>query len=91
MPFPNDYYTRDDSSSPTGKRLDLNAAGMPKNTGGIPIDPEPYLTADGFSQGQSIVLKVPGIETNEAVIANDFVPNSKEPVLFIVPPTTSSP
>jgi len=76
MPFPNDYYTRPDNTSPTGKRLDLKAAGMPKNVGGVPIDPSPYLASDGFSQGQSIVLKVPGIETNEAVAANDFVPLS---------------
>ena len=74
MPFPNDYYTRDDSSSPTGKRIDFKAAGMPKNSGNITIDPAPYLESDGFSQGQGIVLKVPGLETAEAVAENDFVP-----------------
>lgn len=73
MPFPNDYYTRADSSSPTGKRIQLNTGAMPKNRFGVPIDPAPYLASDGFSQGQGIVLKVPGLETAEAVAANDFV------------------
>ncbi len=47
---------------------------MPKNASGKAIDPETYSDSDGFSQGQGIVLKVPGIETAEAVAANDFVP-----------------
>ncbi len=76
MPFPNDYYTRADNSSPTGKRLDLKTSGMPKNAADVPIDATPYAASDGFSQGQSIVLKVPGIENAAAVNVNGFVPLS---------------
>ena len=73
MPFPNDYYTRSDSSSPTGKRINFTAAGMPKSEAGVPISPADYQASDGFSQGQGILLKVPGIDTAAAVTKNDFV------------------
>jgi hypothetical protein len=73
MPFPNDYYTRSDASSPTGKRIDFTAGGMPANRQGVRIDPASYLDSDGFSQGQGIILKVPGLDTPEALAANDFV------------------
>jgi hypothetical protein len=76
MPFPNDYYTVKDPSSNTGKRINFSAAGMPKNVSNKPIDPSTYSDSDGFSQGQGIVLKVPGIDTAEDVTANDFVPLS---------------
>jgi len=31
LPFPDDYYTSSDPSSPTGRRIDFNTAGMPAN------------------------------------------------------------
>lgn len=76
MPFPNDFYTTADPSTNTGKRLNFSAVAMPKNVSNKPIDPTTYSQSDGFSQGQSIVLKVPGIETAEAVEVNGFVPLS---------------
>jgi len=76
LPFPNDYYTVKDPSSPTGKRISFSAAGMPKNVSNKPINPDTYAASDGFSQGQGIVLKVPGIDTAADVTANDFVPLS---------------
>ena len=74
MPFPSDFYTVPDPSSPTGKRISFREDGMPRNGSGVTISPDPYSASDGFSQGQGIVLKVPGIETPEAVEENDFVP-----------------
>jgi hypothetical protein len=73
LPFPTDFYTRADPSSPTGKRLDFPADGMPTNRVGVAIDPAPYGESDGFSQGQAILLKVPGIDTPDDVEANGFV------------------
>ncbi len=73
LPFPSDFYTVPDENSATGKRIDFRAGGMPKNRVGKSIGPEPYSAADGFSQGQGIVLKVPGLDTPEALEANDFV------------------
>ena len=73
LPFPSDFYTVRDKKSPTGKRVAFRAGGMPNNKAGRGIGVEPYRQSDGFSQGQGIVLKVPGLETQEALEANDFV------------------
>jgi len=74
LPFPNDYFTRSDPSSPTGRRIDFENAGMPTNVFGQPIQAAPYNAADGFSQGATILLKVPGIETPADVRATGAVP-----------------
>jgi len=74
LPFPDDYYTRPDSSSPTGRRVDLNPAGMPENAAGVHIDATTYHASDGFSPGATILLKVPGIDTVADVRATGAVP-----------------
>lgn len=74
LPFPSDFYTVPDPDSPTGKRISFSEDGMPENASGVGIAPDAYAGSDGFSQGQGIVLKVPGLDTPEAVSANDFVP-----------------
>ena len=73
LPFPSDFYTRPDKNSPTGKRISFPIQAMPKNQFNKPINPSKYSASDGFSQGQGIVLKVPGIDTAADVEANDFV------------------
>jgi hypothetical protein len=67
LPFPDDYYTVSDPSTGTGRRVDFHAAGMPRNAGGIPIDPSAYLRNDGFSPGAGVVLKVPGLDSAAAL------------------------
>ena len=52
LPFPDDYYTRPDASSPTGRRVDLTTDGMPANAFGDHIDAAPYNASDGFSPGR---------------------------------------
>ncbi len=74
LPFPDDYYTVSDPSSPTGRRVSLNTAGMPANAFGKHIDATPYNASDGFSPGASILLKVPGIDTVADVQATGAVP-----------------
>jgi hypothetical protein len=74
LPFPDDYYTRADTTTPTGRRVALHAPAMPANTGGVGIDPAPFNSSDGFSQGSTIVLKVSGIDTAEDVARNELVP-----------------
>jgi hypothetical protein len=78
MPFPNDYFTRSAATDPprglaTGKRIHFTSGGTPQNASGVPISPDPYNASDGFSQGQGIILKVPGLDTPEALAQNDFV------------------
>ncbi|HXS48140.1 MAG TPA: hypothetical protein VN756_11855 [Solirubrobacterales bacterium] len=74
LPFPDDYYTVPDSSSPTGRRIDFKTAGMPANVLGSHIVADPYNASDGFSQGAVILLKVPGIDTVADVQATGAVP-----------------
>ena len=74
LPFPDDYYTRPDPTSPTGVRVNFKTAGMPANVAGTHIDATPYNASDGFSQGAGIVLKVPGIETAADVRATGAAP-----------------
>ena len=74
LPFPDDYYTRPDGTSPTGRRVDLTTEGMPANALGVHINATPYNAADGFSPGATILLKVPGIDTTADVRATGAVP-----------------
>jgi hypothetical protein len=48
QPWPNDFFTRPDASTPTGKRLNLPLLGMPRNAAGVPIRPDEYNRNDGF-------------------------------------------
>ncbi len=74
LPFPNDYYTVADPSSPTGRRIDFSTQGMPANVFGTHIDASPYNVSDGFSQGATILLEVPGIDTAADVKATGATP-----------------
>src|SRR5438309_145092 len=74
LPFPDDYYTRVDATSPTGRRIDFRELAMPTNNNGVPIEAAPYNAGDGFSPGSVITLKVPGVETTADVAAMGAVP-----------------
>src|SRR3954463_1941712 len=75
LPYPNDWFTKPDASSATGRRLDLNALAMPRNIEGKPIEPQEWNRSDGFSAGAQILTVVPGM-TNNA----DLVPSGLPPV-----------
>ncbi len=62
FPWPNDFFTRPDSSTDTGKRINLNVLGMPKDLAGLPLRPDEWNRNDGFSPGQLIVTHVPGLD-----------------------------
>ncbi len=69
LPFPDDYFTRHDPSTPTGRIVDLPAADMPKNDNGVPVDPTDFNRNDGFSPGTPILLHVNGIDLARSGIA----------------------
>ena len=77
MPFPDDYYTVKDASTPTGRRVDLHDAGMPQNKDGTPITAAPYNLNDGFSPGQVITLRVPGLDNPQAFANTNPIPINK--------------
>jgi hypothetical protein len=64
LPYPNDWFTRPDRKSATGRRLDLNVLAMPRNIAGKPIDPSAWNDSDGFSAGSEILTLVPGMTKN---------------------------
>lgn len=66
LPWPSDHFTRFDPTTDTRRRLSLNAAQMPRNIAGVPIDPSDYNRNDGFSPGTMIVTRVPGLDTPQA-------------------------
>jgi hypothetical protein len=74
QPFPNDYFATNASSTPTGKRLNLNRESMPANTSGVHIDPTDMNRADGFSPGNKIIVKIPEVETPAAFENSGMVP-----------------
>src|SRR5206468_5575645 len=39
QPWPNDFFTVEDKTTDTGRRLNLDILGMPRNIAGKPIDP----------------------------------------------------
>ena len=46
-----------------GRRIDLKTASTPANSSAYHIDAAPYNLNDGFSPGQTIVVKVPGLDS----------------------------
>ena len=74
LPFPNDLLTKPDSTSATGKRVDLPQAAMPTNTNGVQVSVAPYNRNDGFSPGSSIVVRVPGLDNPAALAQTNPVP-----------------
>ena len=51
------------TTPPTGRRLNLKRASMPRNKDGKPIDPRDMNRADGFSPGSMLITKVRGLDT----------------------------
>jgi len=74
FPWPNDYFTRRDSSTDTGLRLALRKSAMPRNKDGKPIDPTDMNRADGFSPGSAMLVKVPGLDRPAAVRRSKLPP-----------------
>lgn len=74
QPWPNDYFTRPDAGTPTGRRLDLKITAMPRNAAGVPIRPDEYNRNDGFGPGSPIHVKIPGLDNQPAFDRTGLVP-----------------
>jgi hypothetical protein len=74
FPFPSDHYAVPDSSTPTGMRVNLSDASTPANKNGVHINPAGINTSDGFSPGESIVTRVPGLDNPQAFQNTGAVP-----------------
>jgi hypothetical protein len=59
LPYPSAVFTKDDSTSPTGLRLDLTSDLFPVNSEGTQFDPVRLNKLDGFSPATQIVAYFP--------------------------------
>ena len=67
LPWPSDAYTKRDKTTDTGRRLDLPRSLMPRNKDGVRIDPSDMNRADGFSPGSMIIVRIPGLDNEQAL------------------------
>jgi hypothetical protein len=74
QPFPNDHFTVADGSTDTGRRVAFDERSMPANRAGVRINPVEHNRNDGFSPGQAIVTRIPGLDTFEAFEETGAVP-----------------
>jgi hypothetical protein len=75
MPFPNDMnLTVRDSSTPTGRRVRLPRTALPPNKDGVRADPAEWNRGDGFSPGQLVAVRVPGLTSARAVRRSGLTP-----------------
>lgn len=71
LPWPDNFFTRPDRSTPTGVRLNISPDATPRNVAGVPIDPTDWNRLDGFSPGSPIVTHVPGMDNPQAFANTD--------------------
>jgi hypothetical protein len=62
LPFPNDHFTRADTSTATGLRLAIAKESLPMNRRGNHIDPTDQNRADGWSPGATILIRIAGLD-----------------------------
>ena len=62
LPFPNDRFTVEDPSTPTGRRVAFGPLSLPSNVAGKPWDPTEWNRNDGFSSGSMVLTFVPQLD-----------------------------
>jgi hypothetical protein len=70
FPFPDDRFTRADAHSETGLRVHLSPASLPVSDAGVHLRVGPYDANDGFSPGSTLVVHVPGFDSQAALDAS---------------------
>ena len=76
-PYPNDFYTKEDSSSDTGRRLNLDPGATPMNAKKKNIDVTVLNQSDGFSPGPLLTVRIPGMD-NEAAFTQSGIVSIKQ-------------
>lgn len=66
LPFPNDFFTVADATSPTGRRVALDRESMPANSAGIHIEPTQWNRNDGWSPGTPVIALFPGVDASRS-------------------------
>src|SRR3954454_15086816 len=87
QPFPNNYFTKADSRTDTGMRVNFKLTDMPRNAAGKPIQPGQWNRNDGFSPGSLITTSVPGLDLakTHGVPVNDLARGyDKDPAVVVI-------
>jgi hypothetical protein len=66
QPFPNDYFTKRDPTSATGLRVNFDPNSTPANTHGVHIATDELNRNDGFSPGNMVIVRIPGLDNPQA-------------------------
>ncbi|MEU4244503.1 hypothetical protein [Actinoplanes sp. NPDC026619] len=69
LPFPNDWNTRYDATSATGRRVNFTAATLPVNSLGATTNPDGWNRSDGFSPGSAVMTVAPGVSATRSGLA----------------------
>jgi hypothetical protein len=69
LPWPNDRFTRPDTTTETGLRIDLPADGTPSNMDGTPIGVDEWNRNDGFSPAAMPMTVIPGLDPEASALA----------------------
>jgi hypothetical protein len=59
LPYPSSFFLTPDTATPTGVRVRYGLQSLPKNVGGVHVDPTDWNTLDGFSPGPMILALFP--------------------------------
>jgi len=62
LPFPSDFFSVDDPTSDTGRRIAIDSFATPTNIDGAQIDTTEWNRNDGFSPGSQIATYLPGVD-----------------------------
>jgi len=84
LPWPNNFFTKADSGTATGLRLNVSPLATPRNVAGAPLDPTDWNRLDGFSPGSQIVTHIPGMDNPQAFS------NTNPPTNINIAPSLSS-
>ena len=76
LPYPNDFLTVADPTTPTGRRIAFDEADTPANRGGTHVAVAEYNRNDGFSPNNTILTRIPGFDAPGILTANGIVTQS---------------
>ena len=80
LPYPSDFFLTDDASMPSGKRVVLTEAALPRTAADVPFDFTVTHPIDGFSPHQPIMAYFPtGVTTDGVVFHTDDPTKSQWP------------
>ena len=72
LPFPSTFYMKEDTTSPTGWRVDLGATTMPVNANDVQPDPWIWNERDGWTVAGPIMAHFPGMSLTGVVGHDDI-------------------